>query len=86
MTSICSRVTIIQIFLSFIVGETSLKYGINTTVVKGITRDDLLTGLIPYKTTIFTRKIRPKILDLEIDDNISIPYVIRTNQKEGFVR
>jgi hypothetical protein len=55
-------------------------------MVKGITKDNVLAGLIPNMTTICTRNIRPKILGLEIDDNISVPYVIRTYHKEGFVR
>jgi hypothetical protein len=55
-------------------------------VVKGITKDDVLMGLIPYTTMIYTRKIRLESLSLEIDDDISIPYIIRTDQKKGFVR
>jgi hypothetical protein len=53
--------------------------------VKGITKDIVLMGLIPYTMTICTRNIRPKRLGLEIDDNISVPYVVKTDQKEGFV-
>jgi hypothetical protein len=86
MKATCSRVTVIQSFLSFIVGETSSKNGINTMVIKGITKDDVLTGLIPYTTTICTRKIRLESLSLEIYDDIFVPYVIRTDQKKGFVR
>jgi hypothetical protein len=54
--------------------------------LKGITKDDVLMGLIPYKTMICTRKIRPESLSLEIYDDISVPYIIRTDQKEGFVK
>jgi hypothetical protein len=79
-------VIVIQIFLIFIVGETSSKNGINTTTVKGITKNDVFMGLIPYTTMIFTREIRPASLSLDIDDNISVPYIIRTNQKNGFFR
>jgi hypothetical protein len=86
MTSTCSRVTVIQIFLNFVEGETSSKYGINTTMVNGITKDNVLTGLILDTTTICTRNIRPESLGLEIDDNIYVLYVIRTDQKEGFIR
>jgi hypothetical protein len=44
--------------------------------VKGITKDDVLMGLMPYTTMIFTREIRIEILILDIDDNIFIPYII----------
>jgi hypothetical protein len=75
MTATCSRVTIIQIFISFIIGKALSKNRVNTTTVKSITKDDVLMGLISYSTMICTRKVGPKILSLEIDDNISIPYV-----------
>jgi hypothetical protein len=78
MTATCSRVTVIQRFLIFIVGETLSKYGIITTMIKGITNDNVLMGLIPDMKTIYTRKIMLEILGLEIDDNISVPYVVRT--------
>jgi hypothetical protein len=86
MTATCSRLTVIQIFISFIIGEASSKYGINTTMIEGITQDNLLMGLILDTMTIYTRKVKPESLDLEIDDNISIPYFIRTDQKEGFIK
>jgi hypothetical protein len=63
-----------------------LKYEINTTTVKGITEDDVLKGLIPNTTTIYTRKIRLNFFGLEINDNVSIPYVVGTDQKERLIR
>jgi hypothetical protein len=86
MTTTCSRVTVIQSFFIFIVSETLLKNGINTAMVEGITKNDVLSGMIPYMTMICTREIRSESLSLEIDNNIFIPYVIRTDQKKGFVR
>jgi hypothetical protein len=78
--------TVIQRFRSFIIGETSSKYGMNTTPLKGITKDNVLTGLILNTTTIYTRNIMPESLGLEIYDNVSIPYVVKTDEKERFVR
>jgi hypothetical protein len=86
MTATCSRMTVIESFLSFIIGKTLLKYGINNTAVKGITKDNVLTGLIPNATTIYTRNIEPESLGLEINDNVSIPDVVKTYQKERLIR
>jgi hypothetical protein len=55
-------------------------------MVKGITEDNVLTSLIPNTTMIYMRKIRPEILGLEINDNVSIPYVVGTNQKERLIK
>jgi hypothetical protein len=55
-------------------------------MVKGITKDNILVGLIPNTMKINTRYIRPKILALEIDDDVSIPYIVCTDKKERFTR
>jgi hypothetical protein len=54
--------------------------------IKSVTENDVLTDLIPYTTTVRTRKVGLEILSLEIDDNISIPNVIRTDHKKGFFK
>ena len=54
-------------------------------MVKGITEDNVLMGLIPCTMMIYTRNIRLESLGLEIDDNIFVPYLIIIDQKEGFV-
>jgi hypothetical protein len=54
--------------------------------VKGIIKDNVFSDLILNTTTIYTRKIRPKSLGSEINDNLSIPYVIGTGQKERLIR
>ena len=86
MAATCSGVAIIQTFLNLIVGETSLENKVSTMEIKSVIENYVLTGLIPYMMTICARKVRPKSLSLEIDDNIFVPYVIKTDQKEGFVR
>jgi hypothetical protein len=54
--------------------------------VKGITNNNILTGLIPNMTMIYTRYIGPKILGLEVNDNVSKPNIIGTYHKERFIR
>jgi hypothetical protein len=86
MTTTCSKVAVIQIFLSLIIGEIEYENKVNTTPIKSVTNNYVLTGLIPYMMTVCARKVGPESLSLEIDDNISVPSVIRTDQKKGFIR
>jgi hypothetical protein len=79
-----SRVAAIQIFLSLIKGETTSKYRVKTTMIKSVTKNDVLTGLIVDATMVCTREVWPKSLSLEINDNISIPSIIKNDQKKGF--
>jgi hypothetical protein len=86
MTATCFRVIFIQSFLSFIVDETSSKNRINTTVVKGIIEDDVLSGLdIICDDDLYWISRAMESLSLEIDNNIFVPYVIIIDQKNGFV-
>jgi hypothetical protein len=50
-------------------------------MVKGITKDNILMSLIPNTKTIYTRYIRLKSLGLDTNDDVSIPYIIITNQR-----
>jgi hypothetical protein len=86
MATTCSRVEFIQIFLNLIIGETASKNRVNTMAIKSVTINYVLTGLIPYTTMVCVRKVRLESLSLEIDNNISIPRIIRTDQKNGFIR
>jgi hypothetical protein len=54
--------------------------------VKGITKDNILTGLITNTTTIYMRYFRLESLGLEINDDVSIPYIIGTDHKETFIK
>jgi hypothetical protein len=76
---------VIQSFLSLVIGETLSKNGVNPTTIKSVTEDNVLTGLVTYATTVSARQIRPESLSLEIDNDIPIPKVIRTDQKKGFI-
>jgi hypothetical protein len=81
MTATCSRVTVIQISLSLIIGETSSENRVNTATIKSDTENYVLTSLILYMTTVHTRKVKLESLSLEIDDNISIPNIIKNDHK-----
>jgi hypothetical protein len=73
MTTTCSGMIVIQIFLGFIVSETSLGNGFNTAAIEGITENDVLSSLIAYVMTIYTIEVEPEILSLEIDNDIYVP-------------
>jgi hypothetical protein len=45
-------------------------------MVKAIKKDNIFMGLIPNMMTIYMRNIEPKFLGLEINDNVSIPYIV----------
>jgi hypothetical protein len=53
--------------------------------IKSVTKDNVLMGLVMYVTRVIVGQIRPKSLSLEIDNDITIPKVIRIDQKKGFV-
>jgi hypothetical protein len=86
MTTTCSRMAVIQGFLSLIIGETSSKNGVNPTTIKSVAEDNILTGLVTYATMVISKQSGLKILILEINNDISIPKVNKADQKEGFVR
>jgi hypothetical protein len=44
--------------------------------VKGITKNNILMGMIPNMTTIYTRYIGQEILGLDINDNASILDIV----------
>ena len=76
---------VIQSFLSFIIGETSSKNGVNPTAIKNVTEDNVLTSLVTYAMMISARQIGLESLSLEIDNDIPIPKVIRNDHKKGFI-
>jgi hypothetical protein len=51
-------------------------------MIKSITEDNILMGLVAYSTMVSARQIGPESLGLEIYDDISIPKVARTDQEK----
>jgi hypothetical protein len=76
---------VIQGFLGFVKCEASSKNGVNPMMIKSITEDNILTGLVAYATMVSARQIGPESLSLEIYNDIPIPKVIGTDQKKGFI-
>jgi hypothetical protein len=76
---------VIQGFLGFVKREVASKNEVNSMMIKSITEDNTLTGLVAYSMAVSARKIGLESLGLEIYDNISIPKVIETDQEKGFI-
>ena len=77
---------VIEGFLGFIKCEAASKNGVNPTMIKSIIVDNILIGLVAYSMAVSPRQIGPKILGLEIYDDIFVPKVIGTDQEKGFIR
>jgi hypothetical protein len=73
-------------FLGFVKCEAASKNGVNPTTIESITEENILMGLVAYSTVVNTRQIGPKILGLELYDDIFVPNIIGTNQEKGFIR
>jgi hypothetical protein len=76
---------VIEGFFGFVKREATSKNRVNPTMVKSITEDNILMGLVVYSTMVSTRQVGMEILGLEIYDDISVPKVIQTNQENGFI-
>ena len=76
---------IIQIFLGFIKCEATSKNKVNPPTIKSIPKDNILTGLVAYSTSVSTRQSWPESLGLEIYDDITIPKIIIDDEEKGFI-
>jgi hypothetical protein len=76
---------VIQGFLGFVKCEVASKNGVNPTMIKSITEDNILKGLVAYSMAVSARQIGLESLGLEIYDDIPIPKVIKTDQEKGFI-
>jgi hypothetical protein len=85
VTTTGSRMTFIQGFLSFVKCEEVSKNRVNPTMIKSITEDNILAGLVAYLMIVSARQIGLESLGLDIYDDISIPKVIGTDQEKGFI-
>ena len=64
---------VIQGFLGFVKHEATSKNGVNPMMIKSITEDNILTGLVAYSTMVIAKQIGLESLGLEIYDDI-YPY------------
>jgi hypothetical protein len=82
MTTTCSRVAVIQRFLSFIKIQTTSEDRINASMVKSIAKDDIMTCLITNMTSFITGQCRLESLSLEIYNDISVPNIIGIDKEK----
>ena len=81
VTATCSRVAVIQNCFSLFMCKASSKDGIYTTVVQCIIQHKIVLFVVRDMMTIITGHVRMKSLGLEIDDQISIPWVSCAHQE-----
>ena len=86
MTATCSRVEIIQSRFSLFMCKASSKDGIYTMAVQCNIHNEIVLCVVTYMTMIVMGYVRLKSLGLEIDDQISIPWVSCAYQEQEFIR
>jgi hypothetical protein len=76
---------IIQDSLNFVNSQTSKKDGVDTTSIENISDEEISRGLMVNASMIILRKMRPKILCQQLDEEVAIPRVIRGDEEEVFI-
>ena len=71
---------------SFLMGKASPENGINTTSIQSVIQDEVLFCVVKDTTTIIMGYSGLKYLCLEINEQISIPWVSNAYQEQEFIR
>ena len=82
MIATWSRVAIIQNHFNLFMCKASSKNGIYTTLVQCIIQNEIVLCVVMDTAMIVTRYVRLKSLGLDIDDQISIPWVSCAYQEQ----
>jgi hypothetical protein len=64
-------VEIVQYSVSFIDGKTSMKNGVDPTLIKSISDEEVSRGLMENASMIISREMRPKLLCVKVDEEVS---------------
>jgi hypothetical protein len=78
-------VGIIQDSFIFVNGKTSSKDGIDSASIENVSNEEIVGGLMANASSIISREVRPKLLCLKVDEEVSIPWVIRRDEEEVFI-
>jgi len=85
VTTAISTMKIIQESVNFIDGKTSTKDGVDPMSIENVYDEDVSRGLMENASMIFYRYMRPKLLCPNVDEKVTIPWVIRGDEEEVFV-
>ena len=77
MATTSAAVEIIQYFVFFFYGQTSVEYGVDPMSIQNITDEEVPRGLMVNVLTIILREMRPKLLCPKVDKKVTILGVIR---------
>jgi hypothetical protein len=78
-------VAIIQDFVGFIDGKTSLKNSVNPTSIENISDEEVARGQMANASMIILREMRLKLLCAKVDEEVPVPGVIEGDEEEVFV-
>jgi hypothetical protein len=76
---------IVQDSIGFFDGQKPSEYGVDPTLIQDVTDEEVLRGLMENASTIILRDIRPELLCLKVDEEVSILGVIQGDVEEVFV-
>jgi hypothetical protein len=69
-------VAIIQDFVSFVYGQTSMEYSVNPLSISYVTDKEILRGLMSNASMIISREMDCKLLCSKVDEEVVVPRVI----------
>jgi hypothetical protein len=85
VTTTSPTMEIVQDFVSFIDGQTSVKNGVELKLIEDVSNEEVSRGMMENALTVISREMRPKILCLKVDEKVVVPGVIGGDEKEVFV-
>ena len=72
---------VIQNMFGFVKCDTSMHNHVDTLTIQGIPYNYIMLGLVVNALTIIFGCIRLKVLSLEINENVSIPWIRQVDEE-----
>ena len=76
---------VIQNLFNFLMGKASSENGIDTASIQSVIQDEVLFYTVTDTMTIVMGYVEMKYLSMDIDDQISIAWVICSYQEQEFI-
>jgi hypothetical protein len=85
VSAIDAKVKIVQNTFDLCMNQTSLKDGVNTTVIQYVIDDKITTRMVANTSTLFAGSVRLKALGLEVKEDVSVPGIRGTDEEKSFI-